>query len=130
MAFHSQTTAFNSQVLERKAEWVKWNRQPIQGAKVVLEPAGSCQRTGSCGCQLQLAFTSPGADDSELFHAELESGAVHSQTRRCTPRSGEDPLGLFQGGENVPTFGLFQSSIIHAILSRAGADIEVLKRDL
>ena len=36
MAFHSQTTAFNSQVLERKAEWVKWNRQPMQGAKVVL----------------------------------------------------------------------------------------------
>ena len=53
----------------------------------------------------------------ELSHAELESRTVHSQARGRTVGSGEDPLSLFHGGQDVRPFGLFQSLVLLAILS-------------
>jgi hypothetical protein len=46
------------------------------------------------------------------------------------PRGPEDPFGLVQNCQDMGTFGLFQSFVPSTVLSRDGADIEVLERDL
>lgn len=58
-----------------------------------------------------LAFTVPGADDSQLFHAELKSRAI-PQARGCTPWSGENPLCPFQGPQDMSTFAFFKSLVL------------------
>ena len=72
----------------------------------------------------------PGPDNSELFHAELESRAVQSQARGRTLWSGENPLGLFHGGQNMRTIGFFQGSVVPTTLTRRGVGMKASERDL
>src|SRR5580692_7090249 len=70
----------------------------------------------------------PGTNDAEPLHAELKSGAVHPQSRRRATRSGDDPLGVFQGRENVLTFCFLHSPPLGANLAGRGAGLESLER--
>src|ERR1700745_2674898 len=48
------------------------------------------------------------AVDTELAHARLERGALHSQKHSSAFGAGDAPLRLFQGAEDVLTFGFFE----------------------
>ena len=70
-----------------------------------------------------------GTNDPEPLHAELKSGAVHPQSRRRATRSGDDPLGLFQGRENVLAFCLLHSPPLGANRAGWGAGLESRERN-
>src|SRR4029434_2130718 len=96
-----------------------------------------CQRASSCqpiGTRLLNRNTHPmlrpGTDNAELFHAELERGAVHSQTGRRTVWSREYPSGLFQCRQDMRAFSVFQSSVFCTNLARCVAAIKVCERNL
>src|SRR5215470_4500818 len=46
--------------------------------------------------------------DSELFHTKLESGAVEAKARGRSIRTREFPLGFFEHGDNMSSFGFFK----------------------
>jgi len=48
------------------------------------------------------------ADDAELFHPELERGAVHAQARGRTPWPGDHPLRVRQCRHDVTAFHVLQ----------------------
>src|SRR5262249_51038451 len=65
-------------------------------------------------------------DNAELFHSELESGAVQTETCSCSIRAREFPLGLFQYGQNVSAFGFFKRLARRGDRGR-GAMLEILQ---
>ena len=71
----------------------------------------------------------PRTDNSELFHAEIESCPVQSQTRRCSPWAGENPPRLFQGRHYVFSLDLFQSLASLMIEPRHNTSMEVSDRN-
>jgi hypothetical protein len=46
--------------------------------------------------------------NAELFHSELESGAVETEARSCSIRSRKFPFSLFKHSQNVSPFGFFK----------------------
>jgi hypothetical protein len=71
----------------------------------------------------------PRAGNSELLHAEIESCTVQSQTRCCTPGTGENPPRLFQGRQYVLPFNVFQSLAPIMIVPRCNTDMKVSEGD-
>src|SRR5207249_767568 len=49
-----------------------------------------------------------GSTNGGLAHSQLEGGPFHSELRGCALRTCHDPIGLFQGFEDLLTFCLFE----------------------
>ncbi|MGB8495845.1 MAG: hypothetical protein WCE53_15705 [Candidatus Acidiferrum sp.] len=52
--------------------------------------------------------TSKGAADAELAHAGFQGGALHAEKIGGAARTGNVPLRLAEGAEDVLAFGFFQ----------------------
>src|ERR1700730_672713 len=51
----------------------------------------------------------PESNEFESLHAEVESGAIQSQSLRCTAWTGQNPSCLLQGRHDMLPLDLFQS---------------------
>src|ERR1700689_2996824 len=89
---------------------------PRQRGSVSGIPAASQWAPGPDFSSLSVSLHSR-TNDTQPLHAELKSGAVHPQSRRRATRSGDHPLGVFQGRENVLTFCLLQRPPLGANLT-------------
>jgi DoxX-like family len=69
------------------------------GVLLVLAITVVWNRSRRCGMRLRRTY------NAELFHSELESGAVETEACNCSIRAREFPLGFFQHGQNVSPFG-------------------------
>ena len=67
--------------------------------------------------------------DSELSHAELQRGAIHSQAGGRAVRPGQNPVQLFQRRQDVFPFGVGQSpapSFEHLLFGLTPGDTETM----
>ena len=112
-------------ILKWEQKLGEWEREPKLRANVV----GANGLTAANPLAPYLFGTTSRGGHAELLYAELERRAVHSQARRGTFESRENPPGLFQCRQDMRTFGFFQSLVLPINLAK-GAALKVSERDL